>query len=316
MTPSMPIARARLTAPAWSVGVRAAACGRGSGGRCARSVSSRRRAKLPIVRPMSSTRPTPWALIAARTSGASAIRSTSCWASSLASSRRQTSSTSSLSIASSSACLTASLSSAPCDRLLDRPGPGGPGPSPARPPRSRPRRRSPPRRRPRRRGRRRSRRRPSEPRGRRRRAGGRGGGAGCSRAATARWGRRRIGAVSHRAASLNARRANCTLGPHIGQRLRSAGVAGLCGWLRVTSVTQPQHRLPARVPSLTRNRPRQAPAADGGRALQTMPPGPWSPESRFLPRSSRSRGRHAAAARAGCARTTGHRPTNGGCSPC
>ena len=55
----------------------------------------------------------PWALIAARTSGASAIRSTSCWASSLASSRRQTSSTSSLSIASSSARLTASLSSAP-----------------------------------------------------------------------------------------------------------------------------------------------------------------------------------------------------------
>ena len=67
----------------------------------------------PIVRPMSSSRPTPWALIAARSSGASAIRSTSCWASSLASRRRQTSSTSSLSIASSSARLTASLSSAP-----------------------------------------------------------------------------------------------------------------------------------------------------------------------------------------------------------
>ena len=63
---------------------------------------------------MSSISPTPWALIAARSSGASAIRSTSCWASSLASSRRQTSSTSSLSSASSSARLTASLSSAPC----------------------------------------------------------------------------------------------------------------------------------------------------------------------------------------------------------
>ena len=69
---------------------------------------------MPIVRPMSSIRPAPWALIAARSSGAPAIRSTSCWASSLASNRRQTSSTSSLSIASSSARLTASLSSAPC----------------------------------------------------------------------------------------------------------------------------------------------------------------------------------------------------------
>ncbi len=65
------------------------------------------------MRPMSSTSPIPWALIAARTSGASAIRSTSCWAWSLASSRLQTSSTSSQSIASSSARLTASLSSAP-----------------------------------------------------------------------------------------------------------------------------------------------------------------------------------------------------------
>ena len=81
--------------------------------------SSRRRARLPIVRPTSSIRPIPWALIAARTSGASAIRSTSCWASSLASSRRQTSSTSSESIASSSAFLTALALQRPLDGLLD-----------------------------------------------------------------------------------------------------------------------------------------------------------------------------------------------------
>ena len=56
--------------------------------------------------------PTLWALIAARISGASAIRSTRRWVSSLASNRRQTSSTSSLSSASTSALLTASLSSA------------------------------------------------------------------------------------------------------------------------------------------------------------------------------------------------------------
>ena len=112
-TPSMTIARARLTAPAWSLAT--ARRRRKKTRRTTRSkLSSRRRASLPIVRPMSSSRPAPWALIAARTSGASAIRSTSCWASSLASSRRQTSSTRSLSIASSSAFLTASLSSAPC----------------------------------------------------------------------------------------------------------------------------------------------------------------------------------------------------------
>jgi hypothetical protein len=111
-TPSMTIARPRLTTPARSVGT--SRCLRKKTRRTTRSTrSSRRRARLPIVRPMSSSRPTPWALIAARTSGASAIRSTSCCASSLASSRRQTSSTSSLSIASSSAFLTASLSSAP-----------------------------------------------------------------------------------------------------------------------------------------------------------------------------------------------------------
>src|ERR1044072_3300465 len=58
-------------------------------------------------------KPTLWALIAARSSGASAIRSTRRCASSLASSRRQTSSTISLSSASINARLTVSLSSAP-----------------------------------------------------------------------------------------------------------------------------------------------------------------------------------------------------------
>ncbi len=72
-----------------------------------------RRVTSPIVWPTSSIRPTLWALIAARSSGASAIRSTSRCASSLASSRRQTSSTISLSSASIRACLTVSLSSAP-----------------------------------------------------------------------------------------------------------------------------------------------------------------------------------------------------------
>ena len=111
--PSISIAKARLTTPAWSLTT--ARRRRKVRRRKKRSkLSSRRRVSLPMVRPMSSSRPAPWALIAARTSGASAIRSTSCWASSLASSRRQTSSTSSLSIASSRAFLTASLSSAPC----------------------------------------------------------------------------------------------------------------------------------------------------------------------------------------------------------
>jgi hypothetical protein len=111
-TPSISIARARLIAPARSVG-----SSRGLRKKIRRTIrskrSSSRRARLPIVRPMSSISPIPWALIAARTSGASAVRSTSCCVSSLASNRCQTSSTSSLSIASSSARLTASLSSAP-----------------------------------------------------------------------------------------------------------------------------------------------------------------------------------------------------------
>ena len=52
----------------------------------------------------------------------------------------------------------------------------------------------------------------------------------------------------------------------------------------------------------------------GARRSRSTAAGARSPESRPLPRSSRSRGRHAAAPRAGCARTTGHRRTNGGCS--
>ena len=101
-----------MTAPARSVG--SARRLRKKIRRATRSTApSRRRVLSPIVWPTSSIRPTLWALIAARISGASAIRSTSRCASSLASSRRQTSSTSSLSRASIRARFTASLSSAP-----------------------------------------------------------------------------------------------------------------------------------------------------------------------------------------------------------
>ena len=72
----------------------------------------------------------------------------------------------------------------PLHRLFDHRASAAPAPSPARPPRSRPRRRSPPRRRPRPLCRSRSPSRPSRPRGRRRRA-------GAPRAAAAPFGGRR-----------------------------------------------------------------------------------------------------------------------------
>ena len=109
---SRPKARPRVSAPARSVGsVRRL---RKTTRRAMRSITpSRRRVTSPIVWPTSSMKPTLWALIAARSSGASAIRSTRRCASSLASNRRQTSSTISLSSASIRACFTVSLSSAP-----------------------------------------------------------------------------------------------------------------------------------------------------------------------------------------------------------
>ena len=85
--------------------------------------------------PTSVTSPTPCWAIAARTSGASAIRSTSIWALGLARISSHTRSATSLSSASTTACATSSLvsasSSALCDRVLlddhphDRPFHGG-----------------------------------------------------------------------------------------------------------------------------------------------------------------------------------------------
>ena len=83
-----------MTRPTWSRGL-ASAAGRSRGGRSAPGRRRSASAMSRIWRPMSSSRPTPCEAIAARTSGASAIRSISFCASSEASSRSQTWSTSS-----------------------------------------------------------------------------------------------------------------------------------------------------------------------------------------------------------------------------
>ena len=83
------------------------------------SPSSSRRATRRSWRPRSSTRPTPWAVTAARTSGASAIRSTRRWASSLARSWVHRLSNCSLSSARARACSTAGCPERPGQRLLE-----------------------------------------------------------------------------------------------------------------------------------------------------------------------------------------------------
>ena len=88
ITPSRSIATERVIRPMWSVGSRR---GRPIRRRTMRSrPSSIRMAKSRTWRPMSRSRPTPCAAIAARSSGASAIRSISFCASSEASRWSQT----------------------------------------------------------------------------------------------------------------------------------------------------------------------------------------------------------------------------------
>jgi hypothetical protein len=98
IAPSRARPAARLTIPARSVS--ASRRGRKRRRLATRSTTpSRRCVVFAASRARSSSRPTPWAATAARTSGASAIRSTSFCTSSLASSRSQTRSIISLSIA-------------------------------------------------------------------------------------------------------------------------------------------------------------------------------------------------------------------------
>ena len=118
ITASRPTASARVTNPAcFGLSVR---CGRRKIARATRSSpSSSRRATWRSWRPRSSIRPAPWAVTAARTSGASAIRSTSFWASSLASSWAQRLSNCSLSSARASARSTAGCPERPRQGLLE-----------------------------------------------------------------------------------------------------------------------------------------------------------------------------------------------------